>query len=123
MASGLTGAPAPPSLSPPVGEALPPGHTNTHTPPPPPLIICQGKERLPSRTPPSPLLPRSGQHHAPGCDWYGLVGFSVFLHLTCHCHSPTWMEHLLPNRGSNQRSDGLHKETSPLFSHYAGTRR
>lgn len=51
----------------------------------------------------------------PCCDWYGLVGFSAFLHGTCHCHSPTWVEHLLPNRGSNQRSDRLHKEKSPLF--------
>lgn len=78
MASGLTGAPAPPSLSPPVGEALPPGHTNTHTPPPPPLIICQGKERLPSRTFPVPSPARQWSAHAPavtGMAWWDFLSF------------------------------------------------
>lgn len=125
MAGGLTGTPAPPNLPPPVGEVLPPVYTHTH----PTTTTTTSPDHLPGKGKASqqnfpchlscPVLVSA----CPCCDWYGLVGFSAFLHGTCHCHSPTWVEHLLPNRGSNQRSDRLHKEKSPLFLHSAGTRR
>ena len=69
MAGGLTGTPAPPSLSPPVGEALP---SCTHKPTHPTTIppdICQGKEGFPAE----PSLSRPAPQWPVPCPWLGLV--------------------------------------------------
>ena len=63
------------SSHPPVGEVLPPC---VHTPPPPPPIICQGKERLPSRTFPVPSPAPYWSVHAPavtGMAWWDFLPF------------------------------------------------